>query len=153
MLALPTSCEQLLSIETIETTMDAEWMDASEPRDPLEDLPGPAARAAASDASETISCVWWPELATEVSLAGFAFRLEDPAAVRLRDALAGSDTYTPMVLDGADASFTMSELRGDLRYTVIYTFVGDLWIALEAPFFPDDITDLAEAAVEGIRAG
>lgn len=151
--ALPSSCEQFLSIETIENTMDAGWVDAGEPRDPREDLPGPAARAAASEASETISCLWWPQSATEVSLAGFAFRLEDSTADRLRDALDGSATYAAASIDGADASFTMSELRGDLRYTAIYAFVGDVWIALEAPFFAEDITALAEAAVAGVRRG
>lgn len=148
---LPTSCEQLLPIETIETTMDAEWTDAAERPDPREDLPGPAARAAASEASETISCLWWPELATEVYLAGFAFRVEDSTGDRLREGLDGSESYTQAGIEGADASFTMSELRGDLRYTVIYAFVGDLWIALEAPFFEEDITALAEAIVAGIR--
>lgn len=132
--------------------MDAGWREADQRRDPLTDLPGPAAREAASEAPDTLSCLWWPELATEVYLAGFAFRLEDPTADRLKDALAGSDTYASAEIEGADASFTMSEVRGDLRYTVIYAFVGDVWVALEAPFFDDDITALAEATVDGIRS-
>lgn len=149
---VPVSCESLLPADTISDALDEVWYDSEEPVDAASELPGPSARAAAESAETTLSCRWWPEKATEAYLLGYAFGLDENTRVDLVDALDAASTYEQIAVEGADAGFSTSEVRGDLRHTTVYAFVDDVWLAFSAPLFEERLVGFVEDAITRVAA-
>ncbi|CAN7157941.1 hypothetical protein LJR045_000164 [Microbacterium sp. LjRoot45] len=91
-------------------------------------------------------------MATEGYLLGYAFSLDDSTRDGLIDALGSASTYEAITIQGADAGFFTSEVRGDLRHSSVYAFVGDVWIALVGPLFEEKLVNFAEEAIAGVAA-
>ncbi|WEK13312.1 MAG: hypothetical protein P0Y48_12750 [Candidatus Microbacterium phytovorans] len=149
---MPETCEGFLPAASITDALDETWYDSGEPVGPATELPGPSARAAAEEAATALSCRWWPESATEGYLLGYAFLLDDSTRDGLIDALGSASTYEAITIVGADAGFFTSEVRGDLRHSTVYAFVGDVWIALVGPLFEETLVNFAEEAIAGVAA-
>lgn len=97
-----------------------------------------------------LACRWVPDPAYDGYLLGFTMRLDADARTELVAALGASSAYEPVLIEGSDVAFSTSELRGDLRHTTTYAFVGDVWLAFESPMFADRIATFATTAVANV---
>lgn len=150
--SMPASCEALLPVALVSETEGEAWYDSGEPVDASSSLPGPSAREAAVAAEQTLACRWWPELATENYLLGYAFELDAATRGALVDDLDGAASYSAVDIAGADAAFSISDTRGEVAENTLYAFVGDVWIVFIAPATPIVLSVFAEHAVEATLA-
>ncbi len=146
--SVPAGCDELLPLAELEgwdgwTTADTDQLSY--------ELPGPAARAAAENATDSLTCRWLPELATESYLLGFAYSLEPQTRTELVDALAASTQYATADVRGADSAFSIEKIGGDIVFATLYAFVDDVWIVLSAPGSTYTLAELAGEAAEGLR--
>jgi hypothetical protein len=150
--SLPRDCEELLPVAQIGAAFGEEWELAPETVEINTAIPGPEARRVAGEALESIDCLWWPVLATEAHFAALGFVLSSDARGQLVSKLEGARGYEAVEIDGADAAFSYAEVKGDLRYTSLYSFVGDVWVVAYGPVVPDVLNRLASDLTAGIVA-
>ncbi|MDJ1113922.1 hypothetical protein [Microbacterium dauci] len=151
-IALPSTCDGMLTVDTIGGILDESWVDDGAPGSPADELPGPTARAAAAEAAETLACAWHPETTSDDVVAGYAMRIEQAVRADLVTAFGASDAYEPILLEGADIAFSASEQMGTAQETTVYAFVGDTWLAFAAPLRADQLVPIAAAAVANVTA-
>lgn len=150
--AVPATCEALLPLALVSETEGEAWYDSGDPVEPSSALPGPSAREAAAAAERTLACRWWPELATENYLLGYAFEMDAAARAALVDDLDGAESYTSVDIAGADVAFSTSDVGGEVAENTLYAFVGDVWIVFIAPATPIVLSVFGEHAVEAALA-
>ncbi|MGB4779944.1 hypothetical protein [Microbacterium sp.] len=124
-------CEQLVPIDTIqqyESWRRVVLIQSMEGTAIAEDLPGPAARQAASRAQQNRGCLLGvPQSDSAVGV--YTLEITPEARDDLIEQLRTDGGYAESQVDGAP-SFAIATEEGLGGTTVSYTFVGDAWLIL-----------------------
>ena len=125
--SMPTSCEQLATIDAVSGVDGPTWRVAdTDPGTSL--LPGPVARDTVHRASERLECLWWPPAATEAYLAMTVYQLDATDRNQLIAALRATEEY--VALDSGisgSVAFSYVEEGAEIVRNVVYVFTGALW--------------------------
>lgn len=144
----PTDCNQLITDAQMSEIMGSGQVLATSP--PSVTLPGPLARDTAARATETLGCLWLPEIAVDGSVPLFVLQLDEDAKETLIAGLRSSPEYIETTVDG-ELAFAAEFTDELFIQRVRYVFVDDVWIALYAPVFDDWAAEIVSLAVAGVR--
>ena len=143
------ACGELLPIAVVRDL----FADAAEPLkatgSPADHMPGPLAASTVREASQSRMCTW----GIPFSDGGFSVvtaQMAAPAQARLLSSLRSAQAYTERAIDGEPA-FTYSAETELGTTTVVYVFVGDVWITVNGTLDIRTGRALAREAMDAVR--
>lgn len=143
------ACGELLPIAVVRDL----FADAAEPLEatgsPADHMPGPLAASTVREASQSRMCTW----GIPFSDGGFSVvtaQITAAAQSRLLTSLRSARSYTERAIDGEPA-FTYTAETELGTTTVVYVFVGDVWITVNGTLDIRTGRGLAREAMDAVR--
>ncbi|MGB4779945.1 hypothetical protein [Microbacterium sp.] len=146
---MPDSCEALATDAEVSAQTGLPWRIADQDPD-ADGIPGPLAQSVAAGATEKLECLWFPDPVTEGYIAMRVLRIDAEARDALMDSLADSTEYNAVVVDG-EPGFSWTKNGPEYVFGVVYVFIDDLWLVIDALGPAEGYLPLAELAVSRIR--